>query len=293
MSNLRMFLRLARPLQLIFTIFTFSLGAGIAHYLGRSIIVPALILGLIIILAIQVAAFYLVEYFRLPMTPLEKDEKPSYREGVRTSLFQSAIALLTVSGAIILTLILAKLLPQPAGILLGLIVIFYIAYSIPPLHLAEIGYGELLQAVALGTLFPALAFLLQFGGLHRLLTFVTFPITLLAIAYYLVNDFPTFASNIKFGHQTLLTRLSWQVAIPIHHILVLLSFLFFATAPLLGIPDRLIYPVFFAFPFALLEIIWLQRIAQGGRTLWKFLIPLAVTVLGLSVYLLTFSFWIH
>jgi 1,4-dihydroxy-2-naphthoate octaprenyltransferase len=161
------------------------------------------------------------------------------------------------------------------------------------MHLAENGYGELVQAGALGTLFPALAFLLQFGEFHRLLTFVTFPITLLAIAYLLVNDFPTFASDQKFRHHTLLTRLTWQVAIPIHHTLVLLSFLFFATAPLLGIPERIIYPVFFALPFALLEIIWLQRIALGGRTLWKFIIPLAVTVFGLSVYLLALSFWIH
>ena len=293
MSNFRIFLRLARPLQLILATITYSLGAGIAHYLGRSIIISVFALGLLVILLIQVAAFWLVEYFRLPLTPLDKDEKPRYREALRTSLFQSAIALLTVSGAIIMTLIIARLLPQSAGILLGVIVIFFVGYSIPPMHLAEIGYGELVQAVALGTLFPALAFLLQFGGFHRLLTFITFPITLLAIAYLLVNDFPTFASDQKFRRKTLLTRLTWQVAIPVHHILVLLSFFFFATAPLLGIPEGIIYPVFLALPFALLEIIWLQRIAMGGRTLWKFIIPLAVTVFGLSAYLLALSIWIH
>ncbi len=292
MSNFRMFFRLARPLQLLLASLMYSLGAGIARYLGHQVAIPAFILGLLVTLLVQVAAFYLVEYFHLPLTPLAKDEKPIYREGLRTSLFQSAIALLTVSGAIILTLLLARLLSQTAGILLILIVIFFVAYSIPPLHLAETGYGELVQATVLGTLFPALAFLLQFGEFHRLLIFVSFPMTLLAIAYLLVNDFPTFAGDLKYGRQTLLTRLTWQVAIPIHHILALLSFLFFATAPLLGIPARLIYPVFLAFPFALLEIVWLQRIALGGRTIWKFLIPLAVIVFGLSAYLLTLSFWI-
>ncbi len=95
-----------------------------------------------------------------------------------------------------------------------------------PLRLSEAGYGELIQAVTLGTLFPALAFLMQFGTFHRLLTFSTFPVTLLALAYLLVNDFPSFAADQKFGRYSLLTRLTWQLAIPIHHMLVLVSFLF-------------------------------------------------------------------
>jgi len=37
------------------------------------------------------------------LTPLAKDETPRHREALRTSLFQSAAALLTVAGAIIVT----------------------------------------------------------------------------------------------------------------------------------------------------------------------------------------------
>jgi 1,4-dihydroxy-2-naphthoate octaprenyltransferase len=245
------------------------------------------------ILAIEAAAFWLVEYFRLPLTPLAKDETSRHREALRTGLFQSAAALLTVSGAIIVTLLLARLLPLLAGILLGLIIFFFVAYAVPPICLSEAGYGELAMAVALGTLFPAFAFLLQFGEFHRLLTFATFPLTLLALSYLMVIDFPTFATDLKFGRHTLLTRLTWQHAIPIHHLLVLLSFMFFAAAPFLGFPWGLVWPVFLALPFAVIQIVWLQRISMGGRTLWRFLTALAVATFGLTVYMLTFTFWIR
>lgn len=293
MLNFRTFARLARPLQLLLAALTYSLGAGIARYLGHAVHAAAFGLGLLAVLAIEAAAFWLVEYFRLPLTPLAKDETPRHREALRAGLFQSAMALLTVSGAIVATLLLARLLPLLAGIILGVIILFFIAYAVPPMRLSEAGYGELAMAVALGTLFPALAFLLQFGESHRLLTFATFPLTLLALAYLLVNDFPTFATDLKFGRNTLLTRLTWQHAIPIHHLLVLLSFMFFATAPFLGFPWGVVWPVFLSLPFAVIQIVWLQRIAMGGRTVWRFLTTLALATFGLTAYLLAFTFWIR
>lgn len=293
MSYFRTLLKMARPLHLILAAMTYFLGAGIARYLGRPIQLAAFILGLLVILAIQVASFWLVEYFRLPLTPLAKDEMPRDREFLRASLFQSATALLTVSGAIIVTLLIARLLPLQAGLILGLIIFLFVGYAVPPIRLSEAGYGELLQAVSLGTLFPALAFLIQFGDFHRLLTFSTFPLTLLALAYLLVNDFPVYATDQKYGRHSLLTRLTWPLAIPIHHLLILMSFLFFALSPLLGFPWGLVWPVFLALPFALIQIAWLQRISRGGRAVWRFFVPLSAAVFGLAVYLLALTFWIR
>jgi 1,4-dihydroxy-2-naphthoate octaprenyltransferase len=284
---------LARPLQLLLSALTYSLGAGISRYLGHPDHAAAFGLGLMAIWTVEVAAFWLVEYFRLPLTPLAKKESPRHREALRISLLQSAAALLTVAGATIVTLLLARLMPVLAGILMLMVVVFFIVYAVPPTHLAETGYGELVLAIAMGTLFPALAFLLQYGEFHRLLTFATFPLTLLALAYLLVEDFPAFATDLKYGRHTLLTRLTWQHAIPIHHLLVLVSFLFFATAPLLGFPWGLVWPVFLALPFAVIQILWLQRIASGGRTLWRLLTGLAIATFGLTAYLLGFTFWIR
>lgn len=293
MLNLRSIIKLVRPFHLLLAVLTYSLGAGIARYLGRPIQVAAFGLGLLAVLTIQAAAYWLVEYFHLPFMPLEKNETARDRESFRTGLFQSATALLTVSGAVIVTMLIARLLSLSSGIILGLIIFLFVCYSVPPIRLADAGYGELILAVALGTLFPALAFLIQFGEFHRLLTFATFPLTLLALAYLLVNDFPTFATDQKFGRHSLLTRLTWQKAIPIHHSLVLVAFLLFAVSPLLGIPWGLAWPAFLALPFAVIQIIWLQRIANGGRAQWRFLLPLSGAVIGLAVYLIALTFWIR
>ena len=293
MVNFRAFAKLAKPLHLLLAALTYSLGAGIARYLGRPFQSVVFGLGLLAVLAIQAASSWLVEYFRLPFIPLTQGETPRNREVFRIGLIQSAIALLTVSGAIIVTLLLARLLTLPAGILLGLIIVFFVVYAVPPMRLSETGYGELIQATALGTLFPASAFLLQFGQFHRLLTFATFPLTLLALAYFLVSDFPTFSTDQKFGRNSLLIRLTWQRAIPIHHLLVLLSFLFFAVMPFLGFPWGLVWPVFLALPFGVCQIVWLQHIATGGRALWKLFVPFAAAVFGLTVYLMALTFWIR
>jgi 1,4-dihydroxy-2-naphthoate octaprenyltransferase len=293
MPNFRTFVKLARPLQLLLAVLTYSLGAGITRYLGHPVNLAPLGLGLLAVLAIQAAAFWLVELFHLPFTPLAKGETPRNREALRTGLLQSAMALLTFSGATVVTLLIARLLPTSAGILLLFIIFLFFAYAVPPMRLSDIGYGELILAIALGTLYPALAFFIQYGEYHRLLTFATFPLTLLALAYLLVNDFPAFFTDIKFGRHSMLTRLTWQRAIPIHHLLVLVSFLFFAVVPLLGFPWGLVWPVFLVLPFAVIQIIWLQRLARGGRAMWRFIIPLAATVFGLTAYLLALTFWIR
>ncbi|MFH1523449.1 MAG: hypothetical protein ABIF04_00625 [Chloroflexota bacterium] len=293
MPNFRTLAKLSRPLQLILAALTYVLGAGIARYLGHPIKFATLGLGLLAALALQAAAYWLVEYFRLPLTPLAKDETPRLREAMRTTLFQSATALLTVSAAVVVVLLLTRQFPTAAGVVLVLVAVLFIAYAIPPLRLSERGYGELLLAIYLGTLLPTLAFLLKTGEFHRLLTFVTFPITLLALAYLLVWNFPTFVTDQKFGRHTLLTRLTWQRAIPIHHFLLLAAFLLFTIAPFLGFPWGLVWSVFLVLPFVIVQIIWLQRIARGGRTLWNFMTALAAATFGLSVYLLAFTFWIR
>jgi 1,4-dihydroxy-2-naphthoate octaprenyltransferase len=293
MPNFRTLIKLSRPLQLLLAALTYLLGVGMAHYLGQSLRQPALWLGLLAALTLQNTAFLLAEYFRLPFTPLAENETRIQRERFRILLFQVAAAVLTLSAVATVMLLYARLLSLPAGVLLALMFLFLVAYAVPPLRMSETGFGELVMAFFLASLLPALAFLLQTGLYHRLLAMVTFPLTLLALAYLIILDFPTFATNQKLARHTLLTRLTWQRAVPIHHLLILASFLLFAAAPLFGFPWNLVWPVFLALPFAGLQIYWLQRIANGGRTLWKFLTALAAATFGLTAYLLALTFWIR
>ena len=284
---------ISRPIILFLAALTYSLGAGMAHYLGRSIRVAPFWLGGLAALALISSSFLFSEYFRLPLLPLAQGETPRQRDRYRVTLLQVAYAGFTLAAVAFLTLLLTNSFNLSADIILFLAVLFLIAYAIPPFKLSETGYGELVIAITLGTLLPALSFLLQFGRFQRLLAFTTFPLTLLALSYLLICNFPTFAVDQKMERHTLLTRLTWQRAIPIHHFLVLGSFLLFAGAPLLGIPWSLVWPIFLALPFALIQIYWLQRILNGGRTLWNFLTLLAAATFGLSAYLLALTYWIR
>jgi 1,4-dihydroxy-2-naphthoate octaprenyltransferase len=284
---------LSRPIILLLAALTYSLGAGMAHYLGRSIRVAPFWLGGFAALALISSAFLFSEYFRLPVLPLAQGETPRQRERYRVTLLQVAYAGFTLAAVAVLTLLLTNSLNLSADIILILAALFLIAFAIPPFKVSETGYGELVIAITLGTFLPALSFLLQFGRFQRLLSFTTFPLTLLALSYLIICNFPTFADDQKMDRHTLLTRLTWQRAIPIHHILVLASFLLFAGAPLFGIPWSLVWPIFLALPFALIQIYWLQRIFNGGRTLWNFLTSLAAATFGLSAYLLALTYWIR
>ena len=286
-------LRLSRPYSILLATLTYTLGAGIAHYLGRVINVASFWLGLLVILSLLIATFLFTGYFRLLLMPLEQSETPRQREQFRIILLQVAFAALTLSAIAILTALEKNLLNLSTEILLVLTTLVLIAYAVPPLRLSDVGYGDLIQAITLGTLLPAMAFLLQYGQIHRLLSFITIPFTLLALAYLMVCNFPTYSTDMKLGRHTLLTRVTWQNAIPIHHFLVLVAFMLFAAGPLLGYPWKLIWPVFMAFPFAVIQIIWLQNVANGGRALWNFLIALTSATFGLAIYLLALTFWIH
>jgi 1,4-dihydroxy-2-naphthoate octaprenyltransferase len=286
-------LNLSRPILLLLAALTYSLGAGIAHYLGKPVSIASFVLGGLAILALLGSASLFAEYFRLPLTPLKQGETPGQREHFRVTLLEVSYAGLSLSTIAILTLLLTNSLNLPADVLIVLAFLFLLAYSIPPLRFSETGYGELILAITLGTVFPALSFLIQYGQFHRLLSITTFPLTLLALSYLLIFNFPTFASDQKMGRHTLLTRLTWQRAIPIHHFLILAAFLLFAGAPFLGYPWSLVWPVFLALPFAIIQMIWLQRIANGGRTLWNFLTPLAAATFGLTTYLLALTYWIR
>ncbi len=293
MINIRSLIKLSRPLYLLFTAITFTLGSGLARYLGKHLDLAAFILGIVCVIALQTATFLLVEYFRLPVLLPSPGMTQRQHEQSRAFLLQVSAAALVLAVAMIVILLHTRLLDLETGFLLILIFLFLLTFAIPPLRLSESGYGELILAVYFATLIPALAFLLQAGAYHRLLAMTTFPLTLLALAYLLVQDFPGFAADQKFERHTLLTRMTWQHAIPIHHLLVISAYLLFAAAPLFGYPWGLVWPVFLVLPFAGVQVFWLQRIANGGRTYWRFLSTLAASVFGLTAYLLAFTFWIR
>lgn len=286
-------LRLSRPLNVIFATLTYLLGAGIARYLGVTQNLGVFWLGIVGIALAQFSMGFLAEAHRPVEQPSDTDENQAERVNLRK-------AALTVSlGGLAVVAVIAILLGQvgalsPAAILfLGLSLIAVLAYAVPPLRLIDKGYGEFILAVHIAMISPALGFILQAGEYHRLVAIISFPLTFLALAYYLILSFPTYGVDEKFDRRTLLRSMGWQRAVPLHHSLILGAYLLLASALLFGLAWGLIWPAFLTFPFGLLQIYWLRNISLGAKPIWTLLTVNALAVFGLTAYLLTFAFWLR
>ncbi len=283
---------LLRPLHLLFASLAYALGVAIADYLGATISIPVLFLGLGWALLAQTSMNLLAEVFRPANEPLN-GLFGAERVYLRDRILVISIALLGLAAGCAYLLFLAGRVHTEALLLLALSLLIVFAYAIPPLKLSRRGFGELLLAAHIGYVAPSLAFVLQTGDFHRLLPILALPVTALALAYFLILDFPSFANDLKYERLTLLTRLTWQRAVPLHHGLVFAAFALLAAAPLLGISLALLWPTFLTIPFAILQIILLRNIALGARPLWRPLAFLAAALFALTTYLLTFSLFLR
>jgi len=105
--------------------------------------------------------------------------------------------------------------------------------------------------------------------------------------------FPSFAVDRKYDRSTFLTRLGWERVVPLHHLFVLLAYLFFLISPLFGLSLALLWPAFITLPFALFQIYQLRSIALGARPNWVLLTATALSVFGLTVYFLSLTFMLR
>lgn len=283
-------IRISRPLHLLLAALTFSLGASIANYLGKPFRADSFWLGLVGILLAQMSMSLLAEVFRLDAEPLTETETRRERSIVRNNALYVSIASLTANAVIAFILFNSQHLSMAGFSFLLLSLAFILAYSLPPFR--NRGFGEFLLAAHLAYVIPSLAYLLQADETHRFLA-ITIPLTLLAFAYFIIMDFPTFATDNKFNRTTFLTRLGWERVIPLHHIFLLFAYVFFAISPALGLSFSLIWPAFLTLPFALFQIYQLRSISLGAPTNWILLTVTALSVFGLTTYFLTLTFWLR
>lgn len=287
---MRTLLRLSRPLHLLLAALTYSLGAGIANYLGNIYRPDAFWLGLTGVILAQASMNLLSEVFRLDAEPLTENETRRERSVLRNNALYVSVAALAANAVFAFILFNNQHLSIAAFSFLLLSLGFILAYSLPPFR--NRGFGEFLLAAHLAYIIPSLAYLLQADETHRFLV-VSIPLTFLAFAYFIIMDFPVFASDRKYNRTTFLTRLGWERVIPIHHVFVLFAYIFFAISPALGLSLSLIWPAFLTLPFALFQIFLLRNLALGAPANWTLLTATALAVFGLTAYFLTLTFWLR
>ena len=280
------------PFLLALTALSYTLGMGVARYLGRADSPLSFWLGFGWIFLLILAMNLLTIYFRPHNEPILPEKTIKERNWLRAALFQFSIALL--GGVALLTIALFQSgINLAAFIFAAIIFSLALLYALPPMRVVTSGFGELTLAILLALLIPAFSLSLQMGEIHRLLGAVAFPLTALALAVFLALDFPAYKDDLKYERGTLLLRISWERAIPLHHILIFTAYLLFSAMPLFDLPRALFMPVFYVAPLALFQIYWMQKIGQGSAPNWKFLKILAYSVIGLTLYIITITFWMR
>ncbi len=293
MQQLSNLLRLSRPLNIVFAMLTYVLGAGIARYLGINHNLVVFWLGLGGISLAQLSMGLLAEAHRPVQQPSDNNEHRAERVNLRNEALIVSVSALAAIAVIAILLVLQGALSPVVMLFSGLSLVAVLVYAVPPLRLVDAGLGEFTLAVHIAMIAPALGFVLQAGEYHRLVAIISFPLTLLALAYFLILDFPTFAVDEKFDRRTLLRGMGWQRAVPLHHGLILGAYALLASALFFGLAWGLVWPALLTLPFAILQIFWLQNISQGAKPIWSLLTVNALAVFGLTAYLLTFAFWLR
>jgi 1,4-dihydroxy-2-naphthoate octaprenyltransferase len=292
-SFLRALARLARPLYLLFAALTYSLGAGVARYLGTPIKVDVMLLGLVGVALAQTGMDLLAVVFRPEREPLLDDETPGQRRVMRRAALYTSLAALSAFAFTGLAIERTDGLSTPALLCFVFSFLVIFIFSIPPVRAMDKGFGELLLAVQIAYLAPSIGFLLQGGSHHRLLNACTATLTLLLVATLVALEFPSYAEDLKYGRATLLTRLGWENGLRLHNALMVAAYALLVLATLLGFSFGLFLPAFLTVPFVILQVVLLHNIAAGAKPVWSLLNANGAAIFGLATYFLTLSFWLR
>ena len=289
------------PLKsMLSAVLLYVLGVGIADYLGINTHWNVIWSGLSLSLLLLLASAYLRAYFDLlEDAPCSQLFRENWAENNLLSdnqlrpavLLQVALVALTAAAVLALLLILRERGNQTAQIFLFLIFILSFFQSVPPLRLVYSGYGEILQAILITNLIPALAFTLQYGEPHRLLAMITFPLTFLHLAMSLALSLPRYATDVKFQRQSQMSRLGWQRGMNLHNILILLAYVVLGLAAVFGLPWALTWPGLLTLPVGLFQIWQILQIGGGARPNWRLTKITAISTLILTSYMLAYALW--
>ena len=286
-------LKLSRPLLLLLAALTYLLGASISAYLGKSFQNLTFLLGLGGVVLAQLSMNLLAEAFRPHNEPMIEGETPAQKEALRSNLLYISYAALTACAMIAFLLYINQGLNLPTFIFLLLSLVLVVLYAVPPLRLLDRGFGELALAAHMAYVIPSIGFLLQAKENHRLLIMIAIPLTALTLAYFLILNFTSFPSDQKYQRATLLRRLGWESAVPLHHSLIIFAYVIFICSPIFGYSFLLIWPAFLTLPFAILQMLLLRHISLGGKPNWTLLTTTALAVFGFTAYFLTLTFWLR
>lgn len=289
--------KLLDPAGILYVIFTFSLGVSAAHHLGARFDLPILLIGLSVCVLIRVMGHFLAAYYDHPESyhstlSLSDPEREQLLGIRRPLLFHYSLLILTAAATLATILIICGAISASSGLLLAIALLISFFSAVPPTRLLRNGYGELADALIIANLTPAFAFSLTGLPLSLFIVELTLPLTFIYLAMRIALAFITHGFDSTHGRLSLTVRLGWKNALVLHNVFILIAFLLAGIFLLLGFPWSLTWPILLALPVGILQILYMQGIANGAHPKWVFLRWLAIGLFLLMVYLEVISLWI-
>ena len=248
----------------------------------------------------QLGFYFLGDYFQSPFdTGLfnNLEPKPTSIEKTKPEspslLLFGSVSFLTAAAVLVVILALLGSLNTASVIVMILSFLFYIVLVVPGISLDLSSVGEIISSIILVVIPPALAFLLQMGAFHRLLSLGVFPLFPLNLAMILVLRLKRYRDDLARNRKTLLVRLGWVQGVFIHNLLVFSGFFLFGLSLFFGMPFRIIGPVFIVIPAGIFLIWYLSNLEDGAPVRWPLITLLSLVVFFLPAYLITYSIWIR
>jgi 1,4-dihydroxy-2-naphthoate octaprenyltransferase len=288
--EVKLFIRLSRPLFLLGGVLLYSLGVAIAAYIGPTIDVRTVFIGLVVVILIQMMTQYANEYF-----DSEIDNRNAQRtfltggsgaigpDGLsrKVALYAAVICLALAATTCTAALINAVFNPLAwTVLLLAFLGAFF--YNTPPLRLVSSGYGEFLASVVVAGLTPTFGFAVQNPQLSHLVPLTVIPLIAIMFSMLIAFSLPDYATDLKFEKKTLIVRLGWQWGMRLHDIAIVLGFFSLILGYSLGLPTRVALGSLIALPLGIAQIWQMNRIRNGFPARWN-----TFTIGALGLFVLT------
>lgn len=260
-------LSLGRIKFLSYSPILYGLGATIATFRGEEFSPYYFIIGQITVWVVHMMTHFYNEYYDFDSDVL--NEHPSPWTGGSRILPQGILnprdSIILAIFTTLLSLSLSFLMPSPATFLICLLaIILSWGYSAPPLSFCRRGLGELITAVVLNILTPALGFFLQKGdlvpGRTRDFLLVLLPLAIIEFVRMMVMNMPDRDCDAAVGKDTLVVKIGMEKAIKTHTLGMAVAYLCLPFIYLYSdIPPEVIGSIATTAPLGFLTTWWVYK----------------------------------
>ena len=291
---LKKILKAIKPFRLLTVLFSYGFGGGLVQYARGMVSWAAFIQGAIFLLLFTIClelTILLAHYGDINNIP--EGMTLDQLKQLRTVYVMVIATLLTVAITFYIDWVVRGIIWQGILFLLFLLILIGAGYFASHRYNGLRPYQLFFELILFVITPPAFAFFLQSSESHRFMTIIVIGFVPAYLAYRLLEQLMQFLQDQKHGNKTLVIYVGWERAMVFHNALILLTYVLLAGSLLFKFPWFMLWPVFLSSPIGILEIWLMERVRQGHKPLWKVMQFATASVLFITIYLISFAFWIR